>query len=723
MLQQRFPHPWCFIGDFNTILGAHEHNGAASPSRQPIEDFQTWTDSNFLIHLDTSGAFYTWSNGREGQRFTERRLDRAICNQEWTFKVRFNLGVTLMLLDPWKKMLSVILTRPLIDKKNFGEKKLELIGILKEHSFVEEVIPNLVSDSVNALLTSLPSFDEIKNAVFSLNKDSAPGPDGFGGFFYQTYWDIIHKDVVNAVLQFFSSGWILPNFNSNTLILIPKTSNADSIDQYRPIALANFNFKIISKVLADRLAKIMPTIISKEQRGFIQDRNIKDCICLASEAINLLHNKSYGGNVAMKIDISKAFDTLEWPFLLKVLKQFGFNSTFCHWIEVILSSAHLSISINGTLNGYFNCSRGVRQGDPLSPLLFCLAEEVLSRGISKLVFEGSLDLIKGSRNSLVPSHCLYADDIMVFCSGKIACLNVLKNLFVRYANCSGQSINASKSTIYSGGISYVRLQNIVNLFGFKVGSLPFNYLGAPIFKGRPKARYFQPIADKIKSKLSSWKASLLSIAGRVQLIKSVIQSMTIYSITIYSWPISIIKSIESWTRNFIWSGNINQKKLVTVAWKKVCTPFEEGGLGLRSLVVLNEAANLKLCWDLLHSQEDCALILKNRVIRNDNVVKYHVYSSLWSSIKQEVSVILDNSSWKVGSGTSIKLWTDVWCGNVLTDTLNIHSNTLLWLPSLVSGIIHNQQWNIPQYLDFMFPSLKTLVQQITLPVEPLSDEL
>jgi hypothetical protein len=203
-------------------------------------------------------------------------------------------------------------------------------SFVQDQILVEEVIPKLVDDNVNNLLTILPSKDEIKHAVFDLNKDGAPGPDGFGAHFFQTYWEIIQEDVVNAVLQFFTSGWILPNFNSNTLILIPKSANAESIQHFRPIALANFKFKIISKVLADRLATIMPSIISQEQRGFIKGRNIKDCICLASEAINLLNRKSYGGSLALKIDISKAFDTLEWPFLLKVLKQFGFNLTFCN---------------------------------------------------------------------------------------------------------------------------------------------------------------------------------------------------------------------------------------------------------------------------------------------------------------------------------------------------------------------------------------------------------
>ncbi|MCH90331.1 RNA-directed DNA polymerase (Reverse transcriptase), partial [Trifolium medium] len=238
-----------------------------------------------------------------------------------------------------------------------------------DNGLVEEVIPNLLNDGINNLLTILPSELEIKNAVFSMNKDEAPGPDGFGAFFFQTYWDIIKIDVVNAVLEFFNFNRIMPNFNSNTVVLIPKVPNADSLNHYRPIAMANFKFKILSKILADRLALVLPDIISKEQRGFIKGRQIRDCICLTSEAINMLHCKSFGGNLAIKLDIAKAFDTIDWQFLLKVLQAFGFSSTFCNWIHTILKSAKLSISINGKQEGFFDCARGVRQGDPLSPLL------------------------------------------------------------------------------------------------------------------------------------------------------------------------------------------------------------------------------------------------------------------------------------------------------------------------------------------------------------------
>lgn len=232
----------------------------------------------------------------------------------------------------------------------------------------------------------------------------------------------------------------------------------------------------------------------------------------------------------------------------------------------------MSISINGSQCGYFKCARGVRQGDPLSPLLFCSAEEVLSRGILKLVDDGKVELIKASRDTQIPSrdtqipsHCFYADDLMVYCKGKLYSLEALKDLFTRYASCSSQVINLGKSFIFSGGVSNNMLSTMVNLLGFNIGSLSFTYLGAPIFKGKPNTIHFQPIADKIKLKLASWKAYLLSIAGRVQLVKSVVQGMMVHTISIYLWPASLLREIEKWIRNFIRSGNIQKRKIVIVA--------------------------------------------------------------------------------------------------------------------------------------------------------------
>lgn len=141
---------------------------------------------------------------------------------------------------------------------------------------VDNTNPSLIDKVTNGILTNIPSTKEIIAAIFSLNGDNAPGPDGFGATFYQTYWGIVKQDVSNAMIHFFSSGWVLPGFNANTIILIPKV-----LDMLRLIAVANFKFKIVSKVLADKLAAIMMLLVSKEQRGFIQRRITHNCIGLA----------------------------------------------------------------------------------------------------------------------------------------------------------------------------------------------------------------------------------------------------------------------------------------------------------------------------------------------------------------------------------------------------------------------------------------------------------
>jgi len=257
---------------------------------------------------------------------------------------------------------------------------------------------------------------------------------------------------------------------------------------------------------------------------------------------------------------------------------------------------------------------------------------------------------------------------------------------------SGQVINPQKSTIYGGSISQSRQTTIANSLGFTVGTLPFLYLGVPIFKGKPKTVYFQPVVDKIKSKLTSWKASLLSYVGRSQLLKSVILSMTIYSITIYAWPVSLIKQLERLMRNFLWSGNFENKKLVTISWKVVCSPIKEGGFGLRSLSKFNEASSLKLGWELMHSQDQWASFLRRRVKRGKHSLQYHIYSSIWSGIKEYMQVISENSTWLLGNGNSINFWLDNWCGDTLVNLLNIPPNLHHHLKVYVSDFIHDFQW-------------------------------
>jgi len=164
-------------------------------------------------------------------------------------------------------------------------------------------------------------------------------------------------------------------------------------------------------------------IISPNQYGFVQGRLIHDCIGITFEAINMISKKVSGGNVTCKVDIHKAFDTLNWKFLL-FLTRFGFHPSFVSWISTILYSAMLSIIINDSLVDFFPYSRGIRQGDPLSPLLFCLVEEVLSGGIYKLVNDKKILHMHSPQGYLTPSHILYDDDIFIFCRGILSLLKI-----------------------------------------------------------------------------------------------------------------------------------------------------------------------------------------------------------------------------------------------------------------------------------------------------------
>ncbi|XP_019451753.1 PREDICTED: uncharacterized protein LOC109353847 [Lupinus angustifolius] len=448
---------------------------------------------------------------------------------------------------------------------------------------------------------------------------------------------------------------------------------SERIEDFRPIALANFQFKIITKVLASRLFVVAPKIISSHQRGFIHGRSIKDCICIASEAINMLDHKTFGGNIAIKLDIKKAFDTLEWDFLLQTLKTFGFNQTFIKWISLILHSAKLSINVNGHNIGFFNCCRGVRQGDPLSPILFCLAEEVLSRGITKLVIDNKLSTITGPMNLQSPSHVLFADDILIFCKASKRNLICLKKLVKDYAMASGQQINISKSRFYTSITNHSRIASISATLG------------------KPKKLHLQPIADRIINKMSKWKGSSLSLMGRVELV-------------------------DNCARNFIWSGDIAVKKLVTVAWYKVCSYMEEGGLGIKSFKCLNKAYMLKLTWELKTSNLDWAIFFRSKFNCQGHTTPKYSKSSIWPGIR-------DN--WLQGSIANFTLDSKT----IIPGELNMNfpslsndiaaykrhkgQDKLIWMPSLDGSMtskdaFHSFQMNQKRFEDRMISSTNAL---------------
>lgn len=243
------------------------------------------------------------------------------------------------------------------------------------------------------------------------------------------------------IRDFFVSGQLQRRFNETHVRLIPKIKSPKTVMDYRPIALCSTHYKVIAKILCKRLKPVLPTLVSPHQSA--AGRSISDNVLITHEILHYLRTSSAKKHCSMtvKTDMSKAYDRLEWSFLRDVMTRFGFHPTWVHWIMECVSSVSYSYLINGSAKGCVKPSRGIRQGDSLSPYLFILCSEVLSGLCVKAQEQGMLQGIKVARNSPSLNHLLFADDTMFFCKSKPVSCRELVNILEKYEIASGQSIN------------------------------------------------------------------------------------------------------------------------------------------------------------------------------------------------------------------------------------------------------------------------------------------
>jgi hypothetical protein len=296
-----------------------------------------------------------------------------------------------------------------------------------------------VTADMNQWLSREFDASEVRQDLFQMHPTKAPSPDGMSAIFFQTYWHIVGHDFTSAILDFLNSGNMLRCVNFTHIVMIPKTKFPESITQFRPISLCNVIYKTISKVLANRLKVILPSIISESQSAFVPGRLISDNILVAFESLHYLKNKRRGKttHMAAKLDMSKAYDRVEWGYLEALMLRLGFNSI---WVEIIMkciTTVQYSVLLNGNPTETFTPTRGIRQGDPLSPYLFLLCAEGLSallrRGEADFVFRGVAVCRGGPR----VTHLLFADDCLLFFRATTdECLAVM-NILDKYEAASG----------------------------------------------------------------------------------------------------------------------------------------------------------------------------------------------------------------------------------------------------------------------------------------------
>ncbi|PKU71765.1 Putative ribonuclease H protein [Dendrobium catenatum] len=468
--------------------------------------------------------------------------------------------------------------------------------IASSHSFpVGKVVPNHL---ISTLIAPV-SEEEIKGIIFSGKKNAAPGPDGFTFEFYRACWDTIKHHICKAVSHFFTSCYMPKQIKNTAIALIPKLPHANCVKDFRPISLCNVIYKVIAKILANRMKNVMPSIIHHSQSGFIQKRMISDNIILATEILGKFNNNSRNKYFCAKFDITKAFDSVSREFIYKRLADKGFPDLFVSWIKACTDEVSFSVCINGSLEGYFQSRSGLRQGCPLSPYLFSIVMDALSNSMDEAISKSTYTAI--ASGNCVVSHLLFADDLLIFGNANLENAVTLNRIFKIFGDNTGLFVNPLKSTILISKDT-PQAEAICNELQIIQSQCSVTYLGIPIFHKKQKISDFQPLIQKISSKLNGWTAKTLSFAGRVQLIKFTICNTLAYWIRGAIIPKGCCKVINRLCSRFLYFGNTDLKKLHILSWKDTCVPTLNGGLGIQSIDTLYHSFGCTLIWRFLTSE-------------------------------------------------------------------------------------------------------------------------
>ncbi|XP_021724328.1 uncharacterized protein LOC110691696 [Chenopodium quinoa] len=476
-----------------------------------------------------------------------------------------------------------------------------------------------------------------------------------------------------------------------------------------------------------RLRKILPLLISESQSAFVPGRLMSDNSLIAHEMLSYMNSStSKICSAALKLDMNKAYDRVNWEFLWDVLKAFGFPPYWIQLIKQCVSTVSYQILINGKPSSVLRPACGLRQGDPLSPYLFVLCMEVFSLMLKRSEGNGLFQGLRISRRSPSVSHLFFADDALLFFRvNPSACCHLL-DVIDRFCTASGQMVNVQKSFVkFSSNTPEDYREFLSSALHMQAKNSLGSYLGLPVDLGRAKCHQFQPLVDKVTQKLSAFSSRRLSAAAKLVLINTVVIASLNHVLSVFKLPVTISVQIGRLLSRFWWKNNSSSRGLALTPSAALVLPRGLGGLGIRHVPSFNSALLVKQMWRLIHNPQ----LLVSRIYhaRYPHLVNYKAFRlpprPSWGcrSLMEGARVLSHGVRWKVGFGSQVNITADDWVpGFSVRFKDSIPSDDL---PSVVVQIIDpgSHAWDSTRIRQFFPPPIADSILGMERPHEKMDD--
>ncbi|XP_061367828.1 uncharacterized protein LOC133310843 [Gastrolobium bilobum] len=495
-------------------------------------------------------------------------------------------------------------------------------------------------------------------------------------------------------------GWMVQDVNQTHLCLIPKKDNPESMKDFRPISLCSVSYKLVTKIIADRLRELMPKLVSPNQCAFIKGRNSADNILVAQEIINSMQRKK-----------GDKRDDLDLP------------SNLVSVIDKCIGTSELNVLWNGKPTKFFKPSRGIRQGDPISPHLFVLCIERLGHLIQVANEVKAWKPILLRKNGPLISHLFFADDILLCMEASLEQAFVVNQVLRVFALSSGQNISLDKTRVFfSKNVGFNKSKEISECLGIRSTPNLGKYLGVYLNHSRVTKASFGHVMDRVKSRLSSWNAKSLSLAGRLTLVKSVMAAMPNYAMQTAWIPKSMCENIEKQARGFIWGSTENKRGVHLVNWETMCTRKLSGGAGLRNIKAFNQAFVMKVGFGLLTKKETLwARVLRNKYKVEEGLVPRIARSvgdsNIWRGLCSSWNQILAGSSIVMGDRRLINFWLDCWVLGIgrLIDKATAHVPVGAQTWRVANCVTQNGGWDWDKFNRYLSTEVCEVIADIEVP--------